>query len=115
MILTPSNSGNLVAGVGVGTFAWAVFLKADRIPWIKRLITTKRKESSLSWVNDNKGMSLLGMEAVNFSIHGITEPNSVMFALGNTILNVFMLWVFLPLRQMKANRRHVQEVLRIQT
>jgi|ERR1035438_6009759 hypothetical protein len=115
MILTPSNGGNLVAGVGVGTFAWAAFLKSDHIPWISRLMTTKRKESSLTWINDNKGMSLLGMEAVNFGIHGITDPNSVMFALGNTILNIIMLWVFLPVRQLRAGRRHVQEVLRIQT
>ena len=35
MILTPSNSGNLVAGAGLGIFAWGAFLKADKIPWLR--------------------------------------------------------------------------------
>lgn len=112
MILTPSNAGSGIAGVGIGVFAWGAFLKSDRIPWIKKLMTTQRKESMLAWANDNKGMSLLGLETVNFSIHGITSANSVMLALGNTFLNVLMLWVFLPIRQIGRTKQHVQAVLK---
>ena|ERR1035437_5920765 len=112
MILTPSNAGSGIAGVGIGVFAWGAFLKSDRIPWIKKLMTTQRKESMLAWVNDNKGMSLLGLETVNFSIHGITSANSVMLALGNTFLNVLMLWIYLPIRQMGRNKQHIQQVLK---
>ena len=43
MVITPSNSGNLVAGAGLGIFAWSAFLKADKIPWAQKLLTTKRK------------------------------------------------------------------------
>jgi hypothetical protein len=112
MLLTPSNSGNLAAGAGLGIFAWGAFLKADKIPFLKKFLTTRRKEVTLGWMNRNKGMSLLGLETVNFGIHGITNPNSVMFALGNTVLNVFMLWVFLPFRMARAEKDHVQTILK---
>jgi hypothetical protein len=65
MILTPSNTGNLVAGAGLGIFAWSAFLKADKIPWLKNLLTTRRKEMTLDWIDRNKGISLLGLEAIN--------------------------------------------------
>jgi hypothetical protein len=112
MILTPSNTGNVAAGVGVGIFAWGAFLKADKIPWIQKLLTTKRKDATLKWIDKNKGISLLGLETVNFGIHGITNPNSVMFALGNTILNIFMLWVYLPFRMANAAKKHTASVLK---
>jgi hypothetical protein len=112
MLLTPSNTGNVAAGVGVGIFAWGAFLKADKIPWIQKLLTTKRKDATLKWIDKNKGISLLGLETVNFSIHGVTEANSVFFALGNTLLNVLMLWIYLPFRQIKLSKTHSQNVLR---
>lgn len=111
MVITPSNTGNAIAGVGLGVFAWGAFFKADKIPWLKKLITTQRKEKTLKWVNENKGLSLLGLETINFGIHGITNPNGVIFALGNTVLNVFMLWVFLPLRMSRAAKAQVKQVL----
>ena len=112
MILTPSNTGNLVAGAGLGIFAWGAFLKADKIPWLKKLLTTKRKELSLDWIDKNKGISLLGLETINFGIHGILSANAVIFALGNTILNIFMLWAFLPFRKMRTRKKHVDNVLK---
>jgi hypothetical protein len=112
MVFTPSNSGNLVAGAGLGIFAWSAFLKADKVPWLKKLMTTRRKELSLDWINRNKGISLLGLEAINFSIHGILSANAVIFAIGNTLLNIFMLWAYLPLRMMCANKKNIQNVLK---
>jgi hypothetical protein len=112
MVFTPSNSGNLVAGAGLGIFAWGAFLKADKVPWLKKLMTTRRKELSLDWINRNKSISLLGLEAVNFSIHGILSPNAVIFALGNTVFNIFMLWAYLPLRMMCAKMKNIQNVLK---
>ena len=112
MVFTPSNSGNLVAGAGLGIFAWSAFLKADKVPWLKKLMTTRRKELSLDWINRNKGISLLGLEAINFSIHGILSANAVIFALGNTLLNIFMLWAYLPLRMMCANKKKIRNLLK---
>jgi hypothetical protein len=112
MILTPSNSGNLLAGAGLGIFAWGAFFKADKIPWLKRVLTTKRKEDTLEWIVRNKGMSLLGLETVNYSVHGILDPNSVFFALGNTLLNILVLWAYLPFRRRLALKKHVNNVLK---
>lgn len=112
MILTPSNAGSGIAGIGIGIFAWGAFLKSDKIPWVNKLMTVQRKESALTWMNDNKGMSLLGLETVNFSIHGITSANSVMLALGNSALNVFILWIYLPVRQMGRQKQHVRLILK---
>jgi hypothetical protein len=112
MILTPSNTGNLVAGAGVGIFAWGALLKADHIPWVQKLLTTKRKNATLNWVNKNKSITLLGLETVNFGIHGITNPNAVIFALGNTALNIVMLWAFLPFRMARAEKLRVKNLLK---
>jgi hypothetical protein len=112
MILTPSNTGNLVAGAGLGIFAWGAFLKADKIPWIKILLTTKRKEATLTWISRNKGMSLLGLETINFGVHGILDPNSVFLALGNTLINILFLWTFLPFRMARAEKQRIRNVLK---
>jgi hypothetical protein len=112
MMITPSNSGSAIAGVGVGAFAWSAFLKIDKIPILKRFVPTQRKEQTLAWMNKNKSLSLLGLEAINFAIHGITSANAVIFALGNTIFNVAMLFAYLPLRQRKISKEHTKTILR---
>ena len=112
MILTPSNTGNLVAGAGLGIFAWSAFLKADKVPWLKKLMTTRRKEFTLDWIDRNKGISLLGLETINLGIHGILSANAVIFALGNTLLNIFMLWAYLPFRKMRTKQKRVHNVLK---
>jgi hypothetical protein len=112
VVITPSNSGSLVAGAGLGLFAWGAFLKADKVPWLKVLLTTRRKEETLAWVNKNKGLSLLGLETVNYGIHGILNPNSVFFALGNTIVNILFLWLFLPFRIASAAKKRQRDVLK---
>ena len=111
MILTPSNSGSLIAGAGIGAFSWSAFLKADKIPLLKHLMPASRKEKALEWMDKNKGLSLLGLEAINFGIHGITSANAVIFALGNSVFNVVMLWLWLPFRQRKHRAITTKEVL----
>lgn len=115
MILTPTSTGNGLAGVVLGIFTWSIFQKADKIPLLKRVATTKRKESAFAWVDKNKALTLLGLESVNFGIHGITNPNGVMFAAGNTLYNVIMLWGWLPLRQRRAQRQEISVVLKKRT
>ena len=112
MIVTPTNTGSLIAGGGVGIFAWSLALKGDKIPGIKRFYTGERKEQLFSWMNGNKGMALLALEAINFGIHGITSANAVLFALGNTFVNIVGLVVYLPFRQRRAKKAHTQAILR---
>jgi hypothetical protein len=111
MIVTPTNTGSVIAGVGVGIFGWSLAEKGDRIPFVKRLYTHERKERMFTWASGNKTMALVALEGVNFGIHGITDANGVLFALGNTLVNVLGLWIYLPLRQRRANRARTQAVL----
>ena len=112
MFLTPTNTGNAVAGVGIGVFSWSVFLKIDKIPGLKRLVTTKRKENALSWMNKNRGIAFLGLEALNLSVHNPFTPDGVMFASGNTIVNAIMMFIYLPFRMRGSQAAHTQAVLK---
>jgi hypothetical protein len=111
MIVTPTNTGSLIAGAGVGIFGWSLALKGNKIPFVKRFYTDVRKEQLFTWANNNKSMSLLALEALNFGIHGISDANQVIFALGNTVLNLVGLWVYLPFRQRRAHKAHTQAIL----
>lgn len=56
-------------------------------------------------MNENKALTLLGTEFVNFGVHGVTGADSVTFALGSTVFNAFMIFVGLPFKFMLANKR----------
>jgi hypothetical protein len=111
MFVTPSNTGSMIAGVGVGLFGWSLAEKADKIPFVKRVYTPERKARTFAWACRNKAMALLALECLNFGTHGISDANAVLFALGNTLVNVLGLWIYLPLRQRRAKRIRTQVVL----
>jgi hypothetical protein len=111
MFVTPSNTGSMIAGVGVGIFGWSLAEKADKVPFVGRLYTHDRKERAFSWASRNKTMALLALECLNFGTHGISDANAVLFALGNTLVNVLGLWIYLPLRQRRAKRIRTQVIL----
>jgi hypothetical protein len=112
MLVTPSNTGAIIAGLGVGIFGWSLAEKADKIPVVRRLYTHERKERTFLWASRNKTMALLALECLNFGTHGISDANAVLFALGNTLVNVLGLWIYLPLRQRRAKRIRTQVVLK---
>lgn len=111
MLITPTNTGSAIAGAGVGVFGWSLALKGNQIPFIGRLYTGERKERLFSWMNGNRSLALLALESLNFGIHGVTDANAVIFALGNTAVNVLGLWVYLPLRQRRARRGRATAIL----
>ncbi len=111
MVITPTNTGAAIAGASVGVFGWSLALKGNEIPLIKALYTGERKEALFWWMNRNKGMALLALEALNFGIHGVTDANAVIFALGNTLVNILGLWIYLPLRQRRARRVRAAAIL----
>ncbi len=111
MVITPTNAGSAIAGASVGVFGWSLALKGNEVPLIRRLYTPERKEKLFSWMNGNKSMALLALESLNFGIHGITDANAVIFALGNTIVNVLGLWIYLPLRQRRTRRARATAIL----
>jgi hypothetical protein len=111
MLLTPTSTSSAIAGAGVGIFGWSLALKGNEIPVIKRFYTGERKERLFSWMNSNKSMALLTLEAWNFGIHGILDSNAVILALGNTLVNVVGLWIYLPLRQRRVRRARATAIL----
>jgi hypothetical protein len=112
MIVTPTNTGSAIAGACVGIFGWSLALKATEVPTVNRVYTVRRREQLLAWANANRGIALLALETLNFTIHGITNADAVIFALGNTAVNIIGLWLYLPLRQRRVHRDSVIAVLR---
>jgi hypothetical protein len=111
MVITPTNTGSAIAGASVGVFGWSLALKGNQIPFIRRVYTGERKEAMFWWMYTNKGTALLALEALNFGIHGITDSNAVIFALGNSLVNVLGLWIFLPFRQRRARKLRARAIL----
>jgi hypothetical protein len=111
MLVTPSASSSAIAGVGLGVFGWSLALKANQIPFIGRVYTGERKEALFWWMYSNRGMALLALETLNFATHGVTQVNAVLFALGNTVVNVAGLWIYLPLRQRRARKLRARAIL----
>jgi hypothetical protein len=102
----------MIAGAGVGLFGWSLAEKGNKIPFVKKFYTDQRKERMFTWASKNKSMALLTLEAFNFGLHGITDANAVLFALGNTVVNIVGLWVYLPFRQRRVHKAHTQAILR---
>ncbi len=98
MLLTPTFVGLLLAGAAFWTLIWAAIHKLDEIPHLKEF--TSRKEV-LDWIEENKGLTLVITEAINFVLHGL-GPHGVMFTLGGTIINFLMVFGYVSGRQVLA-------------
>lgn len=94
--LTPTQSGSVIAGVGVWALIWATLFKVDKIPLVKNFV---KKESILNWIYRNKVVTLLFTEILNFGLHGVEKPESALFALGGTLVNMTMIFGWIGIRQ----------------
>lgn len=92
---TPSSTSSFIAGLGFWALVWSIVLKIDRATGYFKWRTSFAK-AILAFVREEKLLSLSMTEVINYSIHGITNPLSVMFALGGTVFNVFMIFVAIP-------------------
>lgn len=111
-IFTPTTTGNVVAGLVVGTFQYSILLKLDKIPFVRRFVSHERKLKMIRWICANKGMSFLFGEAGNMGIHsGITDPNGAMFALGNSVVNAIGIWGVLPWYLKKYDKEELRNTL----
>lgn len=92
---TPSSSSSFIAGLGFWALVWSIVLKIDRATgyfgWRTHLAKTV-----IAFVRQEKVLSLSITEVVNYGIHGVSNPLSVMFALGGTVFNVFMIFIAVP-------------------
>lgn len=105
MQLTPTDKGSGIAGMALATIGWATLFKLDAVAKILRLDRWIKQEKIFDWIVRNKYLSLLITEIINFSTHGVTQASSVLFACGSTLVNFFVILVFLPIRA-----KHIKEV-----
>jgi len=104
MRLTPTAASAAIAGFGFYALVWGIFSKSDTI---LALFGIRRRYARRGrrWINENKGLTLMSTEVVNFGIHGIKSAEGVTFALGGTLCNFVYIFVINPIicwREQKA-------------
>lgn len=102
MQLTPTDKGAAIAGVALATIGWFSLFKIDHVAKLLRISRWVKQERLFDWIThstSNKALTILVTEIINFTVHGVTNPASVLFACGSTLVNVFMIFVGLPLRK----------------
>lgn len=108
MQLTPTDKGAGFAGILLSSVAWLSLFKLDHVAELCRVNKWIGSEGLFNWITrsmSNKALTLLATEIVNFTVHGVTNPASVLFACGSTLVNAFMIFVGLPLRQMRRREK----------
>jgi hypothetical protein len=106
-VLTPSASSAGLAGSTFWGLIWVTITKLNvvtqKYSWTRRL----NGERFMDWVSesfDHKVITLMITEFINYAIHGITNPAGVVFAIGGTITNTFVIFVALPVRRWRRLR-----------
>lgn len=104
MTLTPTIKGSFFAGIGLWLMMWLALFKLDEVVGetiLRRWISTER---CVRWISRHRSTSLLGTELFNYSVHGIAQPDGVVFAFGGTLVNAVMIFCVLPLRVLLKRR-----------
>jgi hypothetical protein len=99
MTFTPTTKGAFLAGIGLWLMLWLGLFKLDEVTSNTVLQKWLSKEACIRWINQHRSATLLGTELVNYSTHGIVQPEGVVFAAGGTIVNALVIFLFLPLRK----------------
>jgi hypothetical protein len=113
MTLTPSSKSAFISGMALSLVAWLTIFKLNDLAKLFRVQRFVSQRKVLTWVNENKALTLLGTEFVNYGVHGVTGVESVTFALGSTLFNAITIFVLLPLKyfldkkRFGSNRIHV--------
>jgi len=94
---TPTATSAAVAGFGFWALVWAIALKLDVLASLFGFHDRAYSKAVQRWINSNKGLTLCITEVTNFSIHGITNPAAVTFAIGGTIFNILFVCVINPI------------------
>lgn len=108
MILTPSSTSSAIAGVSFWALVWGTISHVDSVPVVKRIVN---KEKIYRTVNENRTLTLIGTEVVNFSIHGISNPLAVTMAVGGSIVNSIVIFLLIPFRQKRHDKKMQRSVL----
>jgi len=96
MIVTPSASSGFMSGAGFWALLWSFIFKIDTVLKFCRL-KIQLRDRILEWVRHNKILALLCTEVINIGAHGgAANANVASFILGGTLMNVFMIFSFVP-------------------
>lgn len=106
MQLTPSAKSSFIAGMGLSVIGWMTLLHVDTLADMFHLDRWIKQRKILIWIDSNKILTLLLTEFLNYGVHGITNPDSVTFAGGSTVINVLFIFLFLPLRMIGLRQAH---------
>lgn len=93
---TPTAASAVTAGFGFWALVWAVLAKIDTVLTLFGFKRTQYGKRGRKWINANKGLALCITEVFNFSVHGITNPAAVTFAIGGTIFNALYIFFINP-------------------
>ncbi len=102
---TPTAASAAAAGFGFWALVWGIALKLDTIAGLFGFRDRGLSRRIRLWINENKGLSLCITEVTNFSIHGITNPDAVTFAIGGTLFNFLFVFVFNPIMLMIEGKK----------
>jgi uncharacterized membrane protein YkvI len=97
MIITPSATGSFSAGAVFWGMICATLGKLNELVHFVGFKKSNPRQTVLRWINAHKVVTITLTEAVNYSVHGISSPLGVVFALGGTMVNAFMVTFIVPI------------------
>ena len=95
LVLTPTMFGSVLAGVALWLMFWYGVDHVDSIPYLNQYLSRKM---ILEWIKNNPQTALLLTEGVNLLLHGIGSAAAVFFNLGGTLVNIAVIYGFVPTR-----------------
>jgi hypothetical protein len=100
LVLTPTMLGSLLAGIALWLMFWYGVNHVDSIPYLNEYLSRKMV---LDWIRKNPQTALLIGEGVNLLLHGIGSARAVFFNLGGTLVNIAVIYGFVPTRSFLFN------------
>ena len=100
LLLTPTMLGSLLAGVALWLMFWYGVNHVDSIPYLKQYLSPKM---ILDWIRKNPQTALLITEGVNLLLHGIGSASAVFFNLGGTLVNIAVIYGYVPSQNFHSN------------
>jgi hypothetical protein len=110
---TPTATSAAVAGFSFWALVWAIALKLDTVASLFGFRSKSYSKMVQRWINNNKGLTLCITEVTNFSIHGITNPAAVTFAVGGTLFNILFVCIINPILCLRCKKMKLHAVATI--
>jgi hypothetical protein len=97
MTFTPSATSSFSAGAVFWGLVWGTLGKLNELVYFVGFKKSNPRQTVLRWINAHKVIAITLTEGVNYSVHGISSPLGVSFALGGTMVNIFIITFIVPI------------------